>query len=224
MNSARPKVARSVWSTNSSGGGGRGRAADEELGPTRICSRHCGGCRPGRGAVLEKLPAEPGAACDTVAREHVSTVDLQARLVEKGFFPYRARSDMPEYTISANGLEWTGRKKDHEQPDRAQVAEAKRFIKAWADQTKTIRTATGSYGLKHDAEKWSYERKGKGEPGACGYISNGAFIQAAVDMGIPMKPARPGNPNAFFALSWKRLTKEKERAQSSGYRGPRPVR
>lgn len=127
---------------------------------------------------------------------------------------------MPEYTISANGLVWGG-KKDGEPPDRAQVDEAKRFIAEFADRTKTIRNTRGSYGLKHAAERWSYGRKGNGIPEACGFISNGAFIQAAAEMGVDMKPVRVGNPNAVFALSWKRLKRAEEAARSTGYRGPR---
>ncbi len=58
------------------------------------------------------------------------------------------------------------------------------------ERTKTGRI--GSYGLKHVIERAAGE-----------YVSNGACIQAAVDLGIVATPIEPhtGNPNAWIGVS-----------------------
>jgi hypothetical protein len=54
---------------------------------------------------------------------------------------------------------------------------------------RTVNTTYTSYHWKHSVEHW------------CGqYISNGAFIKACIDHGIPIKKIN-GSPNAHVAVS-----------------------
>ncbi len=62
---------------------------------------------------------------------------------------------------------------------------------------KTIDKSVTSYSLKHIAEK------------EIGYITNGAFICAAIHMGFNFKII---SPNAYFNMSWKSIK------ESNGYR------
>jgi len=57
---------------------------------------------------------------------------------------------------------------------------------------KTINKRHSSYGLKHMAEK------------EIGYVTNGAFITAAIHCGFPYELI-PGDPNVFFGISEKSL-------------------
>lgn len=87
-----------------------------------------------------------------------------------------------------------------------QVARCADFIAAHCTLTNAYSKDAHSYWLKHRVEEWidtfSDERE---------YISNGAFIAAAIGMGIPYKQADRGN--CIFALNvYKvRLMKEDER-------------
>lgn len=75
-------------------------------------------------------------------------------------------------------------------PEASQVEAARVFLRKYGIQTKTVRKILGSYGWKHVAEKQMGE-----------YISNGAFILAAVLEGIKVAPQPFGSLNAWFALS-----------------------
>lgn len=57
------------------------------------------------------------------------------------------------------------------------------------DRRKTINTRFTSYGLKHKVERAKNQ-----------YISNGAFICAALYLGYKMKRASPTSPNACFNI------------------------
>jgi len=57
---------------------------------------------------------------------------------------------------------------------------------------RTINTKQGSYGLKHDAEKFTGD-----------YVANGMLIAAALALGFTAKPTDAGSPNAFFNISSK---------------------
>jgi len=57
------------------------------------------------------------------------------------------------------------------------------------DRRKTINTRCSSYGWKHVVEKDKST-----------YISNGAFICAALYLKYRMKRAGPTNPNAYFNI------------------------
>lgn len=77
---------------------------------------------------------------------------------------------------------------------RAQIDRARQFLRECCYQTKTIRPFTSSYGLKHEAERWM-----RGVT-SHSYISNGAFIAAAVLEGYRLERPAGGGPNCSFAL------------------------
>jgi transcriptional regulator with XRE-family HTH domain len=65
---------------------------------------------------------------------------------------------------------------------------------AWIDSVKTIKTpTTGSYGAKHQAERWGREN------GYASYVANGALLVGAIYRKIPMKRVAR-SPNALLAL------------------------
>lgn len=65
------------------------------------------------------------------------------------------------------------------------------------NQRKTINTSLSSYRLKHMVEKWA-RKTGRGDQ----YVSNGAFIAAAIHMGFDWKPVFD-SPNVMFNISGK---------------------
>jgi hypothetical protein len=68
----------------------------------------------------------------------------------------------------------------------------------WLSDLEPIRTVKhSSYGLKHLAEK------------EIGYITNGAFIAAAVHAGFPFR-VNPGSPNVTFGISERSLKRKRE--------------
>lgn len=87
---------------------------------------------------------------------------------------------------------------------------AARFL-AHVEVRKTINPRVGtSYGLKHAAQFY-ISRVAVDRP-ANPYISNGAFICAAVHAGFDMKPGSDGSPNVIFNISsrspvleWRRI-------------------
>jgi len=80
-----------------------------------------------------------------------------------------------------------------EKPPRFEVDICKLWIKKFIDPRKTINTRHGSYSLKHFVEDWAGH-----------YISNGAFIQAAIELGFNY---RNRGPNAWFNMSFIRAEK-----------------
>lgn len=71
-------------------------------------------------------------------------------------------------------------------PDPKQVETARAFLSGCVP-VKTRPAASHSYGLKHAAERW-----GKS------YVSNGALIQAAIDLGLRVEP---GSINAWVFVA-----------------------
>lgn len=69
-----------------------------------------------------------------------------------------------------------------------EVHSAAAFIRECCEQTPGTNRRQGSYGLKHDAEKWSG-----------GYVSNGAFIAAAILEGYTVRRF-PNSPNCSFNI------------------------
>ena len=94
------------------------------------------------------------------------------------------------------GKEGFGRKSSI---NKKEIQLCKEWIKKWILPRKTINTDQGSYGLKHIVEKSSKI-----------YISNGAFIKAAIELGYNYKK---NNLNAFFSISFVKAKKNNE----SGY-------
>jgi hypothetical protein len=69
---------------------------------------------------------------------------------------------------------------------------------------KTINLKSGSYGLKHGAERF-----------AGGYVANGMLIAAGLALGLSARPTHPGSPNAFFNISTKGLAAKSRQADAA---------
>jgi hypothetical protein len=78
------------------------------------------------------------------------------------------------------------------QPD--QVLTARMFLRRF---TPTKLAYFSSYFLKHEAERWG------AKVGLCSYVSNGALILAAMELGLVVRPYDLGwvNPNAGIGIS-----------------------
>lgn len=76
-----------------------------------------------------------------------------------------------------------------------QVEDAKWYLTYSADQPEAELISVGSYGLKH----WAEDEIGR-------YISNGAMIQAAIELGYRVEPYGGENPNAKI---WAKVVKPK---------------
>lgn len=84
--------------------------------------------------------------------------------------------------------------REGEPPSRAEIIHCELWIKQFCAIQKGINKKINSYGLKHLAENWN-----SGLPENCKYVSSGAFIQAAVNLGYNY--ARIGNSqNALFNM------------------------
>lgn len=84
-----------------------------------------------------------------------------------------------------------------------EVSLAKTFLSKLEKTTSVNRHCRGSYGLKHDAERY-----------AGNYISNGALIAAAVELGFRVSPIAE-SPNAYLGYttkSWKAIVGDTARA------------
>lgn len=68
---------------------------------------------------------------------------------------------------------------------------------AYQKKRRTFNTTSSSYGLKHHVERWRMKHY-PGDP----YVSNGAFIIAALHLGFRIKMLKDGK-NCFFNLSIK---------------------
>lgn len=123
--------------------------------------------------------------------------------------------------VSANGIEpnstW---KEDETDPVPAQIEKCREWLRAHAEPTRGIRRRHSSYGLKHAVERWtrapgrSYDQTdhfGRKWTGDYFYVSNGAFIAAALDEGYRAQRVRPGCLNAFFNLHVKKGELKHER-------------
>ncbi len=91
------------------------------------------------------------------------------------------------FELYAHGFRWTGDSLgDRREIDPGQVEICRRFLSACKPSKKA---GVGSYGLKHVVERWASE-----------YVSNGACIQAAIDLGLPVVPQFRGY-SLFQALA-----------------------
>ncbi len=104
----------------------------------------------------------------------------------------------------------------HDLPNPGEVECCRAWLREWATPRKTLNTRRSSYGLKHDVERAS-QRQGvsylanlpTNDPSASElfdriYVSNGAFIAAAIAEGYRLTPTQPGSPNAFFNFTVRR--------------------
>lgn len=106
-----------------------------------------------------------------------------------------------------------------------------RICKAWLEMNArprhTINYRHSSYELKHAVES---ALRGK-ETMPWSYVTNGAFIRAAIDLGYKCVPCGPMSPNVYLAISFEPLrrfqTEERRRVlanlrlQSRKLRGAR---
>ncbi len=92
--------------------------------------------------------------------------------------------------VTANGIEEV----DGKGPNEAEVRACLDWLAAHASPSKTIRARSHSYRLKHDVERWlrasgstleATDALGRVFVGA--YVSNGAFIAAAIRAGYRAK-------------------------------------
>ena len=79
-----------------------------------------------------------------------------------------------------------------------EIEYCKEWINEFITPRNTINEQRSSYGLKHRVEQWP-GRESK-------YVSNGAFILAALELGYTYKRIQNG-PNAFFNMSFVKLNK-----------------
>lgn len=70
-------------------------------------------------------------------------------------------------------------------PDPAEIERAKDWIRRYGRQRQSFNRRYTSYNLKHCAERWI---KATGLRYGGMYVSNGAFIQAALDLGYRAEP------------------------------------
>jgi hypothetical protein len=96
--------------------------------------------------------------------------------------------------ISSAGLEPNGGTERLNAPDPDEVDICNAWLRAHAKPTKTIRHDHSSYGYKPAVERW-----------AGTYISNGAFIVAALAQGYRAERTDYGTSNADFALRVPRM-------------------
>lgn len=84
--------------------------------------------------------------------------------------------------------------------NNSEVELCKAWIKNNMKPRKTINKRISPYNLKEKVEKHLSELKDKGEYSGSYYVSNGAFIKAAIDLGFKYKTNRDINP--YFAFSF----------------------
>jgi hypothetical protein len=115
-------------------------------------------------------------------------MDLDAQLTHFGYGVFHDRKQTPEERRAKFAENRAGMLDDYA---AAEFVRAVAYLSRFG-RRKTINTKSGSYGLKHGAEKF-----------AGGYVANGMLIAAALALGFSAKPTHFGSPNAFFNISLK---------------------
>ena len=118
-------------------------------------------------------------------------MDLEPSLTHFGYGVYRDRKQTPEER-RAKFAENRANMLDDYAAD--EFVRAVTYLSRFG-RRKTINTKSGSYGLKHGAEKF-----------ARGYVANGMLIAAALALGFSARPTDLDSPNAFFNISMKLST------------------
>lgn len=82
-------------------------------------------------------------------------------------------------------------------PDERQIEICRTWLRLFAERTRSFRgrSVHSSYHWKHQVEDWTDRTKRQRE-----YISNGAFIEAALREGFEARRNGADSPNALFAL------------------------
>ncbi len=75
--------------------------------------------------------------------------------------------------------------------DEKEIEICKRWISTFISPRTTLNNQYSSYGMKHLVEDWAET-----------YVSNGAFIAAAIDLGYRYKQGQAKSPNAVFNMSF----------------------
>lgn len=113
-----------------------------------------------------------------------------------------------KYTIDGHGLRWPCDALGAANPiPPEQIAVAAAWIAAFVLPATAIRICHSSYGLKHMVENWTTRHGGKV------YVSNGAFIQAAVNAGFTI--ITDNSLNCMFKMKWASRT---AKSDAYGYR------
>lgn len=99
-------------------------------------------------------------------------------------------SQIEGFVITSNGIFPTSTPVSDQNglPNAEQVLICEKWIKKYAQPWSKIMRRETSYGLKHRAENWAKT-----------YVSNGAFIQAAVNLDYRIVVIDNG-PNACFGM------------------------
>src|SRR5690349_15433306 len=88
-------------------------------------------------------------------------------------------------------------------PFDAPLSEHVAICRAWIEKNcalrKSLNLRHSSYGLKHAVEHDSREANGGS---SYSYVTNGAFIQAAIELGYTAVQCHLGSPNANFNMSF----------------------
>lgn len=89
-------------------------------------------------------------------------------------------------------------------PNSEEIKTAEAWIKIKCHHIKSINRRIGSYSLKHRAEEFGeLMNKHFGTDIFMAYVSNGAFIQAALNLGYEPIPEDYNSPNAYFRMGVK---------------------
>jgi len=130
--------------------------------------------------------------------------------------------------LTANGVERLDRKNPGEPPCLGEVAICKIWLRQFGQPRATLNRRCTSYGYKHGVEKWLSARAGR----YGGHISNGAFIQAALELGYDVGLSK-GALNVHINMASesfkahhryiKRIDKRREERKKEKTQGFRPL-
>ena len=115
-------------------------------------------------------------------------------------------TDWPMY-VNGNGIVWNVKPRPEELPTKREIELCEQWIKKFMIPTQTLIKKSSSYNLKKKVEGY-YER----------YISNGAFIRAAINCGYKIGVT---NINAWFNMNqkrWKEYQKEQRIQEVNAYK------
>lgn len=114
--------------------------------------------------------------------------------------------------LDARGMHDGDRDYNDNPIDETQFEFALFWLTLRGDKLRNVRTrGTSSYGYKHVAEQ-DLRKADEAVPGVLSpqysargwYISNGAFIAAALHLGYKIRRTHPGSPNVFLNFSYRK--------------------
>src|SRR5689334_22103764 len=114
----------------------------------------------------------------------------------------KSRLIMNQFLIDTDGLMYS-HKKMRGAPNPNQIKTAEGWIRVHCHPIKTINRKSYSYDLKHRAERWgSFLNQYFAAEVFSSYVSNGAFIQAALNLGYEPQVV-DNSKNACFCMGIK---------------------